>query len=188
MLDLVAEYWSEGLSVVAILVAIYTRYYQVQHYKAESADLNVVSTSDGTYEAHAYAPGDGGFQTVDPEEYDDPFNTKYSFSAVVENDGREPTTISDYTLIVPDTGEELELNNERTKAGWKQSFTKLDANDRKSISFLATGEEREMYGDDTEVILRLDSTAERVEEPLTLEFVEPNRQDGEERPDSVFGE
>lgn len=186
MLDLVAEYWSEGLSVAAILVAIYTRYYQVQHYKAESADLGVLSIDDATYAAQGYDSG-GGFQTVDPAEYDDHMDTKYSFTAVVENDGRETTTLSDLTLILPDTGEEIDLYNERTTVGWKQSHVKFTSNDRQNLSLFGKGDSRDKFGDDVDAVLRLGSTAGTVEASFTLEFVEPTPQDNE-RPDSVFGE
>ncbi|MFC6953491.1 hypothetical protein [Halorubellus litoreus] len=167
LLDFIAGNWNDALTVLTAGVAAYTAYHQIQYYRAQQASLNIISIDEPTYEPRAQnAYGDiVPTNEIDETELRD---TKYSLEVVLENDGREPTTLSEFTLSLPDTEEELFLYNDRTRTGWQRSFVEFEGNERKQLNLFNSGEVRDTYGQDVEAILCLDSTADVIEQPVML--------------------
>lgn len=157
MIDPLAH-WNDVLTVLAFAIAAITGYYQVQHYRAQQADVNIVSIEDSTY----------GVRTTGLLEPGEVMGTGYSITVLVENDGREPATISEFSLLLLEIDEELSLESELTKVGSERSVVQLGANDRTELRLSANGDELEEYEEVIEGILRLDTTAGVVEREITL--------------------
>jgi len=166
MIDVITQNWNDGLTLLLAGVTILIGYYQVRHYRAQQAEVNILSTVDETYVGRSRDSSYGDLQSVDDSE--EAVDTKYSFTITVENDGRSPTTISEFILHLPDTGEELSMYNERGRRGWKRSFVKLSANERKETDLFVSGDTREEYSGEITGVLRLDTTTGVVEERITF--------------------
>ena len=166
MTDFIAENWNDGLTLLLAGITILIGYYQVRHYRAQQADVNILSTADETYEWRTRDPAYGDLQSVDDS--DEAIDTKYSLTVTVENDGRSPTTISEFILHLPATEEELQMYNEHGRREWQRSFVELSANDRREVSLFVAGNPREEYGDDVPGILQIDTTTGVIEAEVTF--------------------
>lgn len=170
MIDLIAEHWNNALTVCAFVASVVTGYYQVKHYRTQQADVNILSIEDKKYGPRIRDDYGSPRITDDLEGQDEIHDTKYSMQVLIENNGRDPATVSESVLTLPDTNEELSLYNERTRLGWTSSFIDLEANDRKEVSFYTSGEVRDEYDDQVQGVLRLDTSAGIVEETVTFEW------------------
>lgn len=94
MIDLIIDRWNDLLTVGALLLGAYSTRYQIKHYKAQSPDLNILEIKEARY-------------AQDPAREINA--TRYDLTIVVENAGREPTTIVEESLTIQDTREEIDL-------------------------------------------------------------------------------
>lgn len=152
------QHWNDVLTVLTFLITVLIGYYQVQHYRAQSPTISIHNVENAEYAprnkngfSHGYAD----------EDYQSTF---YSLHTEAENSGREPATISEATLRLPDTGEELTLMNQQTRAGRRSVNVKIQGNDRKPIYYTTHGKVRDRYDGNVEGELRLDTTAGFVSE------------------------
>ncbi|MBP2251249.1 hypothetical protein J2754_001570 [Halarchaeum solikamskense] len=152
MLNLVAQYWNDVLTVAAFLVAVISGYYQVQHYRAQKASLSILDVTDAEHgKVNDRAQG-----TV----------TRYDLKVRAENTGREPTTILGATLSLGD--EELELD--RVEGSTKvpiagdappnmptvtDSEIRVPGNGVLKLKYEAMGKPRDAHPDEIEGALRI---------------------------------
>jgi hypothetical protein len=91
MIDFIVGHWNNILTLAGFIIASASGYSQIQHYRAQPADLNVLETMEARYL----------YRKIDSI-------MDYKFEVRVENSGREATTISGATLSVD--GKTLELD------------------------------------------------------------------------------
>ena len=163
VIDFVINHWNNLLTITAFLLAAITGYYQVRDYRAQQPEIKILSLDNPTYYATKIDDYDDKTQTEDYEDHESIEDTYYSVDILLENDGRNPATISDFSVEL--SSSELELYNERTTRyrGWRQKPIKLNANDRRKINLFTSGEIRDQYEDEIQGILKLDTTTGVIE-------------------------
>jgi hypothetical protein len=88
----------------------------------------------------------------------------------IENDGRENATISSIELIVPQTGEELEMFNRNTQRGWQSENIGFSGNDRKTVHLRTSGQVLEEYNNTISGTIKMDSTTGEVTKDIVFEI------------------
>ena len=175
--DLVAQYWNDVLTVASFLVAVVTGVYQIQHYRAQQATISVVEVKDASYNPRKEIRLDSGSSgapnfddTTRPRAFLDEesefVDSYYSVTPLLENNGREPATISKVSLILPD--EEIELVNDHDEIQRLGAHLELDSNERRIANFDGIGAVREDYTEPISATLQLDTTAGTENHPVTL--------------------
>lgn len=94
MIDFLLNSWNDTLTILAFIIALVTGVYQVQHYRALSPNLKIISITTADY-------------SQDPSK--DEEGTRYELEVRTRNKGREATTIVDGSLFIHRTDEELDL-------------------------------------------------------------------------------
>jgi hypothetical protein len=162
--DLLSKHWNDILTVLAFSLSLLVAYYQIRHYRAEVSEVNILDTIEPDYSGYMLdSMGDAVRSNSG-----DLSNTYYTMKLLIENDGRESTTISNAHLNLTDTGEVLELKNKHTVRQHMTEAIKLGENERKRVFFTATGDVREDYSKNIEGLVRLDTTSGVVEHNVTL--------------------
>jgi len=160
MIDFVVAYWNDVITVAAFLIAAFSGYYQIQHYRAEKADINILDVYEAKYsEIKGQTNSDGGLSNSE---------TPYELKVRVENDGREPTTISGATLLLDTSGEEFRLDryegSTMSGIGDGSSLKRLQevgsevrvaGNDVVKLQYRATGVPRDDHSEEVEGRFRL---------------------------------
>lgn len=174
--DFVASNWNDILTVLAFGIAAITGYYQVQHYRSQRPEIKIRSVEDAYYWARREEQDDYGdylhIQEKSPENYNDLLDTRYRFRLKVDNDGFEPATIQEGSLILDDTGEELALvDSMYCGPDIPDGYTlmiKFEANQPRDIIFSTTGNPRDESEAEVSGMIRFDTTAGPVKEPVTF--------------------
>ncbi|QIO25518.1 hypothetical protein [Haloarcula sp. JP-L23] len=139
-----------------------------KEYIDEKPDLKINSADNCTYTGAEYSSTEDKIIT-DMAEMDNPPTTHYTLSIELENDGRQPLTISEFQLKLPDCDEILDLSENDLTNSWSGSKYKLESNERQNLDLGAVGDSLSEYGPDISGVLVLDSTADDVEERVTFE-------------------
>lgn len=90
--DLVFQHWNDALTLFSAVAAVVIGCYQVQHYRAQRPNLTVheVMTAE-------HRPESGGAGYADEGGYVE--GTEYLLTVRLSNKGREPTTVSEASLL-----------------------------------------------------------------------------------------
>lgn len=178
-IDFLAEHWNDVLTIGTFAVALVTGIYQVKDVLSKRAGINIIEIKDASYipqekqmlsdSPHTIPDFDDIVHTRPAEiETDELDNTYYTLSLLLENDGREPATISKAELVLSDTQEVLELFNDHDNPRRLGAHLELDGKERNRVNFSTRGNVREDYTGSVRATLRLDTTAGIVTESVEL--------------------
>ena len=147
----ILSYWNDALTILTFGITLVLAYYQIQHYRSQRASVKILDVVDSEY-------GGRRGDSYRPEGRDDEVSGSfYTVEVLVENDGREPATISDATLTISDTAEELRATNDNEGDTRQHEIVTLSGNDRQRIQYAAHGDVRDEYEEPIEGVLRLDT-------------------------------
>lgn len=169
MIDYVANYWNSVLTVAAFCLAAVTGYYQIKDYRAQQAKIRIVEWEETEYGAIRMI--DGTRRPVKRDYIDSSTaRTDFDIRIMLENNGREDATISEFTLELPDLDTTLDLYTALTHSEGQNRTISLEGNDRQRIFLHGETDILDSYPGAMEGVLLMDSTAGSVSKSLEFSY------------------
>lgn len=170
MLEFVAEYWNDAMTVASFALALIIAYYQIRHYRAQRPRIEIVDIEDTKYTVRTTDEDYGDLVAAQDLKTDDLVDSYYTADVTVENPGREKVTISEGKLHVSDTEEQLPMKNSQGRRGLTAESVRVGAVDTHRISFRAIGDVRDDgHPSQVECRIILRSPAGDVSETVTFD-------------------
>lgn len=142
MLDLLAEYWNDAMTITSFILALFIAYHQIRHYRAQIPRIVIAGIEDPEYAVRT-TDDMGGVVPAQDLATDDLRDSYYTANVTVDNPGREEVTISEGTLVVSDTGEQLPMLNSQERSGLTSDPVRVAAVDTQTIYLRAIGAVRD---------------------------------------------
>lgn len=170
MLEFVAEYWNDAMTVASFTLAVIITYYQIRHYRAQRPLIEIADIEDPKYSVRTRDEDWRDLGVAQHLETDDLVDSYYTADVTVENRGREEVTISKGKLHVSDTGEQLPMLNSQGRRGLTAESVRVGAVDTQRISLRAIGDVRDDgHPSQVECRIMLRSPAGDVSETVTFD-------------------